>query len=363
MDEVLHFIQRIPVCVVPFGSYCLGAMVPDHSDIDLLVLLPAGVTRVDFFQSFVDVFEDVIVVLDTFVPVVKFKHKSQQYDIIAACTHCTSFLPGWIPQKSACVSDVDIRCFNAAFVTSRILQFVSPLQLDAFKQVLRCLKTKALRMGCYSNPRGLLNGVGLAILLAWICRLYPCAILPEMIEQLFYERMGSFDFSSHAIDLVSHERPPIFQKAMTVYVPSDEPGTSLNAFHNVTHDSFTWIRSFFQGDIIPFWDFHSKFLHIHIFTHKSSLPTRTDHLRFVAQVESKLKTIPGFRCGNYTYESESLKHFRSSIFLGMVGDDVKEELLQAISTFCLGHVRLPDKCIASEILSKEFLPSFVELSL
>ena len=71
------------------------------------------------------------------------------------------------------------------FRATKALLALVPHQ-DYFRTTLRAVKAWARRRGVYSNVLGFLGGINWAILVAFICQLYPTA-LPATLFMRFFQ--------------------------------------------------------------------------------------------------------------------------------------------------------------------------------
>lgn len=331
---------------IPFGSYALQAQL-SQSDIDVLVVTTCS--RNDFFDKFeLTLSEDeritqMIVVRDTFVPVVKFHVGDVQYDIVVACVRTHA--------EEECCEEVDRRAMSAVLVTRTLLKIAHP----HFSSTLVQIKTWAEKNHVYSNTLGLLNGIGLAILTAWI--------FEQRTEDVFHEFLGvmaTFPFESYAIELfrTAHE-PAAPGKCMTVYIPCESQ--RINAFHNVGPSQFVCIRNAARRTLehrpeppIHFFrtDF-SFYLHIHLFS------PPTSHAPFLAEVQAKLKSLikllEPIRSHPlpHVWSFRSERFHRTSMFIAFA----EMPSLQTVSEFFIPFVR-SDCRICTDITSAFKLPAF-----
>jgi len=333
--------------IIPFGSYALQAQL-SQSDIDVLVITTQ--TRCTFFDQLEQrLFDDervsdIVVVRDTFVPVVKFYVGKAHYDIVVACVRTHTELE--------CIEEVDRRAMSASFVTQSLLRAAHP----NFASALVRIKTWAEQNHVYSNTLGLLNGIGLAILTTW---LFEHGSQENIFHELIH-MLAVFPFETYAVELFRTEHEPAAPgKCMTVYIPCESQ--RINAFHNVGPSQFVCIRNAARRTLeqtperpIHFFltDF-SFFLHVHLFSSKNN------HAPFLAQVHAKLKSLikslepirshPLPRV--WSFRSE---HFhRSSMFIAFA----EMPSLQTVSEFFVPFVQ-KDHRICTDILSTSKLPAF-----
>ncbi|CUS14052.1 unnamed protein product [Tuber aestivum] len=188
-----HIIKNSGGKIFTYGSYRLGVYAPG-SDIDTLLVTPAHITRHDFFatlpamlQELVPPPEDLSMVPDAFVPIIKFKLQSISIDLIFARLANVNSVP-----KDMALSDkellrgcdeVNLRCLNGTRVTDEILTLVP--KPGVFRMALRGIKLWAQRRAIYANVMGFPGGVAWAMLVARICQLYPMAVSSVVISKFF----------------------------------------------------------------------------------------------------------------------------------------------------------------------------------
>lgn len=91
-----------------------------------------------------------------------------------------------------------MRSLNGYRVT-KSLQTLVP-HLDHFRTTLRTVKAWARRRGIYSNVLGFLGGINCAILVAFVCQLYPTA-LPATLFSRFFQVSAGFTFKLYHVSI------------------------------------------------------------------------------------------------------------------------------------------------------------------
>ncbi|RLN56742.1 hypothetical protein BBJ29_008078 [Phytophthora kernoviae] len=147
------------------GSYRLGLDDP-NSDIDAVCVVPWHVTHDDFFTSFCRVLVRMDLLFSR-LPVSSIE-ANQNID-------SDHMLVG--------VHDASMKSLNAPRVSSMLLCLV-PRRRE-FRIVLRAVRAWARRRGIYSAKLGYLGGISWAILVAFVCQLYPTAEPAKIFVRFF----------------------------------------------------------------------------------------------------------------------------------------------------------------------------------
>ena len=284
--------------VIPFGSMRFGGNVKS-SDIDLCVVADSSKSRADisgFIAHVRESVEHVIPVLDTYVPVVKFRmHSGLECDVV----FCFTTLPtvratGDIPiglWVENCVSAEDERSLHGVVATETVLHLVPAHRKTVFPTLLRSAKEWAQTRDIYSNPMGFLNGMSLAVMCCLVCitthHEYPDAMMFRQFIRVF----ATWNWATTPVTLIAPTEP-VAIRWMNVMTPTHTP---INTLHNVGASQFTKItREFLNA---------AETIHFPVFEYRNALSQffRTNHM-FVAirmtngvawqlKIESRVKRL------------------------------------------------------------------------
>lgn len=177
--------------IFTFGSYRLGVHGPG-ADIDTLCVGPRHVSKEDFFTDLVPLLakqegiSELHAVPDAYVPVVTMEFEGIQIDLLyarLAYSVITEDLDILDENNLRNVDDETARSLNGPRVADQVLRLVP--NIENFRMTLRCVKQWAKQRGVYGNAVGYLGGVAWALLVAFVCQLYPNAAPSTLFSRFF----------------------------------------------------------------------------------------------------------------------------------------------------------------------------------
>mmetsp|Transcript_10306 Transcript_10306/g.20251 ORF Transcript_10306/g.20251 Transcript_10306/m.20251 type:complete len:697 (-) Transcript_10306:65-2155(-) len=177
------------------GSYRLGVNTRG-SDIDTICTIPMALTRDEFFSE-----EDGMVkllrsrpevtyvnpVTGARVPIIEVVWNGIELDVL-----CAVIQRARVPQRAEDLLDDQIlvgmdEVSQITLNGPRVTELISKLvpKAEPYKLVLRCVRHWAKQRGVYSNKIGFLGGVNWAILVAFVCQVYPAAAPSRLLTEFF----------------------------------------------------------------------------------------------------------------------------------------------------------------------------------
>ncbi|KAG1685493.1 hypothetical protein DVH05_008323 [Phytophthora capsici] len=173
------------------GSYRLGLDDP-NSDIDAVCVAPWHVTHDDFFGSFCHLLEQtegvshLAPVPNAYVPLISLSFLGVRMDLLFARLPVSSVESNQNIDSDHMlvgVHETSMKALNAPRVSSMLLCLV-PKRRE-YRIVLRAVRSWARRRGIYSAKLGYLGGISWAILVAFVCQLYPNAEPAKIFVRFF----------------------------------------------------------------------------------------------------------------------------------------------------------------------------------
>jgi poly(A) polymerase len=177
---------------VTFGSYRLGINSP-NADIDVLCVGPKMIKRNRFFLGLVPLLQSCSKITrlhfleHTFVPLITMLFDGIEIDLIYAFIDIE-----WIPTHLNLLDDkilknlddVNIRCLNGSRVTDTLFDLIP--NKNKFRGMVIFLKHWAKQRCIHSNTFGFLSGIGINILCAKVCQIFPEASVAYLIHKFFH---------------------------------------------------------------------------------------------------------------------------------------------------------------------------------
>ncbi len=352
--------------VIPFGSVRLGAALED-SDVDLCVLCDHLFPRATYMESFLEFIraraEDVVPVLDTYVPVIKFVYRGQHIDCVFSCVDVPD-LPG---RDVPCVSVEDTRSLQGVIATERILALVPERRKQIFPHLLRVSKEWAKARGIYSNPMGLLNGMALAVMCLYVCLSVPDEFPDAHMFRQFVRTFASWDWDTRPLVIGTLiMREPM--RYMNVYTPVEDP---LNALYNVgpfqRHaivNEFRTALATIHNPCFVYEDVLETFFRTnHVFAMvRAASPTRDAHNAWKARVESRIKWLLTCFEGTRTVPTVCTKPFslgdRVTFFFVALSQPLDSDAV--CTRFLQQFATRPAGCVVTlDFVLQKDLPAFV----
>ena len=181
--------------VYTFGSYRLGVHGP-NSDMDALCVAPKFVDREQhFFKEFYDILrklkdvKDILVIKDALVPHIKLKFMGISIDLLFARIDIPEGMKDdslkYLNEEKLMIQcdSTTLLSINGCKVNDRILELVP--NSENFRTTLRVIKLWAKQKGISSYVFGFLNGVSMAIMVAYVCIQNPRDLPSQLVKKFF----------------------------------------------------------------------------------------------------------------------------------------------------------------------------------
>lgn len=167
-----------------------------ESDLDVVAFMPHAITSEIFFSSLCEHLgkeasvSDLVARRKAAVPVLSFQLSSVRVDLLfaryaqkQAVPKHLPFLPGDDVQVMRGMDATSVRSLSVARVASLILELVP--NASVFRSTLRVIRLWARRRGLYSNKAGYLGGISWALLVCFVCQMFPRASVASLVHRFF----------------------------------------------------------------------------------------------------------------------------------------------------------------------------------
>jgi poly(A) polymerase Pap1 len=388
MDVVACILRKwnTAILLIPFGSVALDGVVSGHSDVDVLCVCPPPMTRHESTESLLrflfllgeTTVRDIVAVRDTFVPVVKFVvvigTDALHVDVVFAFVS-TQVSPAHVNSIDdiirIAVSDEDKRSLVGPATTAGILKNIRGKRRVAYGSLLRTCKKWAIDRNMYSNPMGLLNGVSLAVMVAYICSSVHVDYPNELLFSQFIRVYATWDWEKTPVVLPQPVQSVqlLALRWMNVWTPTVEPVNTLhnvgvhqrnlivqefrNALYHVQQPTFTYV------DALPmFFRLFKYYASVRITTTFSS-----SHTNWTAMVASRMKRLIAAvdeHCCNAVLCTHTFKVNARTSFCFMSLDQPLADDSAVCQCFTKSLLPFPPGCfVCVDFILQCDLPSFV----
>lgn len=219
------------------------------------MVTPKQVTRADFFEFYPDLLhelapkgsiEDLTVVPQAFVPIIKFKYSGVSIDLIFAWLEQNQVPRNQSLLDKNLLRGLDEPCLkslNGTRVTDEILELVP--EPKVFRLALRAIKLWAQQRAIYANIVGFPGGVAWAMLVARICQFYPHAISSTIVDK-FFSILQRWEWPNPILLKTIEDgplqvriwNPRVYGSDKNHLMPIITPAyPSMCATHNITHST------------------------------------------------------------------------------------------------------------------------------
>lgn len=167
-----------------------------ESDLDVVAFMPQKVTADIFFSSLCEHLgqeasvSKLVARRKAAVPVLSFQLSGVNIDLLFARyaqKHAVPkhlpFLPGDDMQVMRGMDATSVHSLSVARVASLILELVP--NASVFRSCLRVIRLWAKRRGLYSNKAGYLGGISWALLVCFVCQMFPRATVASLVHRFF----------------------------------------------------------------------------------------------------------------------------------------------------------------------------------